>query len=410
MRFLLVLLATILCCPAPSLAWGAEGHRITGTIAEHYLSGLASAEIRSILIDESLADAATWPDEMRSDPAPFWQVTANPWHYVTVPDGKTYAEIGAPPEGDAYTALALFAATLKDPSASLEQKQLALRFIIHIIGDLHQPLHAGNGLDRGGNDIAVTVLGRRTNLHAVWDSDLVDQGAVWSDHAARLANAIQDDDLIDWWEPDPLVWIGESAELRDTIYPAQKSIDPEYLQTFRPIADLRLQQAGVRLAAYLNLLFADIRVRGISQEKQGQVASPAQTTVEADLSFTCTPVRVWDGDGPLWCAEGPRLRLAGIAAREIDETCRDGQPCPETGGAEARDALVRLVGVPIGTSAQGHILVEGPPMSCRSLGEDNHNRTTAWCISPVGGDLSCAMIANGFALVWGRYWRDHICP
>jgi hypothetical protein len=159
MRYVL-LSAVLAAAPvSPALSWGQTGHRVTGAIAEQNLSGLARARIRTILGDESLAEASTWPDEMRSDPAEFWQKTANPWHYVTVPRGRTYREVGPPPEGDAASALQRFAATLRDPNASREQKQLALRFTVHIIGDLHQPLHAGNATDRGGNDVKVTSSG-----------------------------------------------------------------------------------------------------------------------------------------------------------------------------------------------------------------------------------------------------------
>lgn len=86
--------------------------------------------------------------------------TAGPRHYVSVPEGKTYVEVGAPDEGDAVTALEQFTNTLKDPSATTDEKRLALQFIVHIIGDLHQPLHAGNGTDRGGNDVKVRFSGK----------------------------------------------------------------------------------------------------------------------------------------------------------------------------------------------------------------------------------------------------------
>lgn len=135
----------------------------------------------------------------------------------------------------------------------------------------------------------------------------------------------------------------------------------------------------------------------------------AATIVPAGQTFECTPTRVWDGDGPIWCAEGPRIRLSGIAAREIDGTCRTNQPCPDADATKARDALVALVGRPDGQSAHGHVLVEGPTMRCRSVGSGGGNRTAAWCVSPAGGDLSCAMVKTGLALVWKRYWRGHRC-
>lgn len=126
-------------------------------------------------------------------------------------------------------------------------------------------------------------------------------------------------------------------------------------------------------------------------------------------TFICTPDRVWDGDGPLWCREGPRIRLAGIAAREIDGSCRTNQPCPDASAERARDALVGLVGQPIGRSHEGHVIVRGPKLTCRSDGDGRGNRTAAWCKSQTVGDLSCAMVKTGTVLKWSRYWRKHRC-
>jgi len=131
--------------------------------------------------------------------------------------------------------------------------------------------------------------------------------------------------------------------------------------------------------------------------------------VPAGQSFDCTPVAVWDGDGPIWCAEGPRIRLAGIAAREIDDTCRPGQPCPRVGGSGARDTLAALLGTPGGFGPYGHRLVNGPTMRCRSVGWGKGERTAAWCVSPISGDISCAMVRSGAALRWDRYWQNHRC-
>lgn len=135
----------------------------------------------------------------------------------------------------------------------------------------------------------------------------------------------------------------------------------------------------------------------------------AAQVIPAGQTFECTPTRVWDGDGPVWCAEGPRLRIAGIAARESDGTCRTNQPCPTATAKQARDALVALVGVARGTAPEGHVLVAGPSMTCRSEGSAGGGRTAAWCISPRGGDVSCAMIRTRTALPWPRYSRGHRC-
>ncbi|WP_093665376.1 thermonuclease family protein [Sphingomonas gellani] len=129
----------------------------------------------------------------------------------------------------------------------------------------------------------------------------------------------------------------------------------------------------------------------------------------AGTSFTCTPTRVWDGDGPVWCAEGPRLRIAGVAARERDGSCRLNQPCPSATASASRDALVRLVGRPTGRSREGHVLVTGGTMRCVSNGPAGGSRTGAWCTKAAGVDLSCALVASGTVLRWSRYWRDHGC-
>lgn len=244
--------------PTAALAWGKTGHRVIGAIAEHYLTARAKEDVKRILGAETIAEASNWPDFMRSDPSEFWQKTASPWHYVTVPSGRTYAQVGAPPEGDAVTALQRFSATVRDPASSLADKQLALRFIVHVVGDLHQPLHAGNGTDKGGNDLKLSFAGRPTNLHALWDSGLVDDEQLsFSEMAAWLGARITPSDARAWADPDPNVWIAESAALRDRIYPASGEAAIGYAYIYRHQREMedRLSRGGVRLAAYLNRLF-----------------------------------------------------------------------------------------------------------------------------------------------------------
>jgi endonuclease YncB( thermonuclease family) len=135
----------------------------------------------------------------------------------------------------------------------------------------------------------------------------------------------------------------------------------------------------------------------------------AASIVASGQTFTCTPTHVWDGDGPVWCAEGPHLRIAGIAAREMDGTCRTNQPCPAASAIEARDALVQLMGGARGTISTGHVVVRGPRLTCRSEGGAGGDRTAAWCRLPSGADLSCAMIKTGTVLRWDRYWKGPAC-
>ncbi|MEH3102630.1 MAG: S1/P1 nuclease [Sphingomonas phyllosphaerae] len=243
--------------PSPAFAWGKTGHRVVGQIADAHLSSKARAAVKRILGTETMAEASNWPDFMKSDPAPFWQNTASAWHYVTIPAGKIYAEVGAPAEGDAVTALKRFSATLRDRKESAENKRMALRFIIHICGDLAQPLHSGNGTDRGGNGRKVTWFGKPTNLHSVWDSLLVDDEQLSFWELSTWLNArITPADLKAWSSADPAVWLADNVAVRDQIYPpaGDTALSYRYVYDNTPRLELQLEKGGVRLATYLNNL------------------------------------------------------------------------------------------------------------------------------------------------------------
>ncbi|WP_448660576.1 hypothetical protein ACPVPU_01765 [Sphingomonas sp. CJ99] len=135
----------------------------------------------------------------------------------------------------------------------------------------------------------------------------------------------------------------------------------------------------------------------------------ALSALPSGTAFTCTPVRLWDGDGPIWCSEGPRVRLNGIAAREANGSCRKGHPCPVASATAARTALAGLLGRQVGVSREGHALIIGPALQCRSYGSAGGGRTAARCRSPRHGDLSCAMLVSGTVLRWARYWRGPDC-
>lgn len=256
LRTFIIALAGSYLLSLPAYGWGKTGHRVTGEIAETYLSEPAKVRIEQILGVEDLAEASTWPDFMRSNPDDYWRRTANPWHYVTVPEGETYPNVEIPEWGDAATALASFRETLRSETASIEDKALALRFTVHIIGDLHQPLHAGNGLDRGGNTFTVTFFDKMTNLHGVWDSDLIDHEQLsFTEMTDWLGRTISPENVQEWSDTDPAIWINESALIRDTIYPEDRDLRWDYVYAHRDTYRQRLKMAGVRIAAYLNETF-----------------------------------------------------------------------------------------------------------------------------------------------------------
>jgi len=247
------LFALLMASATRAFAWGPQGHRVAGALTWAYLSSDAQRAVTTILGDQTLADASLWADRMRGNPSPFWQETAGAYHYVTVAPDKQYRDIGAPAQGDGVTALAQFAGTLSDPGAAMVEKQLALRFGLHIVQDLHQPLHVGNGQDRGGTRYTVNLRGESTNLHRIWDSSILEAGQR-SDRGWIRRLHMSATEAADYWQADPLIWIAESAALRDRIYPKRTQLDEEYLMTWLPEVEQRLALAAVRGAAWIEFV------------------------------------------------------------------------------------------------------------------------------------------------------------
>ena len=170
---LVPVLVLLLALPTPAWAWGRLGHRVIAKLAERHLSDRAKAEIKALLEPgESLADCSTWADEHRRE----LPKTA-PWHYVDVPlDEPRYDDRFAgddPRKGYIVPRIRELKATLKDPSKSVEERRFALRFLVHLVEDLHEPLHVGENKDKGGNNLQVRFFDRGSNLHSVWDSGII---------------------------------------------------------------------------------------------------------------------------------------------------------------------------------------------------------------------------------------------
>ena len=265
--FAFALCAGLAAAASPAAAWGPLGHRVSAALAERNISGRTRAHVVQILGREGLVEAATWPDEERSNPDPFWK-EVSPYHFVTLPPGEHADRLAHPPEGDAVTALERFTAVLRDPAARRQDKATALRFVIHLVPDLHMPLHAGKPGDRGANDVKVLWFDQPENLHWVWDEGIIDhQQLSFTEYADRLAGRTTPEQVLEWWDRRPATWIDESTALRDRIYPAAGPdlglgttespvvLSWSYEWQWRPSVELRLQQGGVRLAAYLDWVF-----------------------------------------------------------------------------------------------------------------------------------------------------------
>ena len=235
-------------------SWGLTGHRVVGQVAEIYLTKKASKEVKKILGTESLADVANWMDFVKSEPK--YDFMYN-WHFVTIPDGETYETSEKEPKGDVIWALNKSIGELKSDTLTLEEQQHALKSLVHLVGDIHQPLHVGNGMDKGGNDVKIKYFWQNSNLHRIWDSGMIDgQDLSYSEWVIRINHT--DKAQVAKWQNDGINdWAMESMAMRPSVYDIgdQKNLTYRYDYDHIAQVDQRLLQAGIRLAGVLNDIF-----------------------------------------------------------------------------------------------------------------------------------------------------------
>ena len=243
----------LLAVPA-AFSWFDKGHRIVGLIAAENLSAEARQEMGKILLENTtLADAAVWPDHEGRSVRDF-----DPLHYVSIPEhANGYDQVRDCPERNCMVeALTWFTAVVADKNAPIMTRRLALRYVAHLVGDMHQPLHAGRTADRGGVDIRVSYKGTSTNLHFFWDRDLVElEPGNEEEIAKRLTANLTEEERLQWRSGNPKQWTDESLMLvRSHAYNSEPSGDlsDDYVEKARPVVRTRLAQAGLRLAWLLN--------------------------------------------------------------------------------------------------------------------------------------------------------------
>lgn len=251
---ILVTFLLLFCFLEVNATWGVTGHRVVGDIAENHLTPKARKKIRKILGSKSIAYYSTWMDEIRSDS--LFNHTHD-WHWVTIPDNSTYEEAEKNPNGDIIQTLTRLIKEIETETLNKETEARHLKMIIHLIGDIHQPLHVGNGLDQGGNQVRVKYFGSSTNLHSVWDSRMID-GSRYSytelSHELNTSTKVAIESL---QSTSVLDWAYESRDLRKLIYdiPENGNISYEYVYRKYYIVEKRLLEAGIRLAGLLNKLY-----------------------------------------------------------------------------------------------------------------------------------------------------------
>ena len=273
---------------APSAyGWGPVGHRVVAEIAQRHLTPAAQAKVSSLLEGRTLADISNWPDELRSDPR-FDKY--KPLHFATVKNGvSSYRNSKKARCGDLVVAIDAFTAFLRTGSREslyavkaltdktdgtgksacnpqetdpLSQVQ-ALSFLVHLMGDLHQPLHVG-GTDQGGNLVSVNWMDRwKSNLHSTWDDEMVDFERLGYTQYARFLDRASEADASRWLAGDTIFYADEAIAMRSKLYvfpddagkPAVHKISYKYIGAQRDRMREQLLKGGLRLAGVLNSIF-----------------------------------------------------------------------------------------------------------------------------------------------------------
>ena len=255
----LLVALTTLAAGSTALGWGRIGHRTSARLCETLLTPATRSAIRDLLEPgESLADASLWPDEHRRE-----RPETAPWHYVNVPITEPkYDARFCQKEGCVVGKIREFVATLKDRMAPLAKRREALRFLVHCVQDMHQPVHVGDRRDRGGNDLQVRFFDDGSNLHRVWDSGLIehvdrDEGRTFD----RLKAAFTPEFVRSASSGTVEDWANESLDLARDAYvdpvtntllrPGSKLGDAYQVRQL-PVAERRVLQSAARLAWLLN--------------------------------------------------------------------------------------------------------------------------------------------------------------
>lgn len=262
-----LLLATLL--PRPAHAWGAVGHRLVAHLAADELAPGARAEVARLLrgeADPTLAGVANWADELRDNPVagdPDLGKRSSRWHYVNLAeDDCDYRAIAHCPDGNCVIeAIRRQRDILADTRQSDAARAQALKFLVHFVGDAHQPLHAGYARDKGGNTVQLQVGGKGSNLHRLWDSELIASAGMNEPAYLRHLQRMPLQPAARAGANDPAAWAEASCQvvLRDGFYPPRPKLAPTYFTQWRPTAEAQLRIAGHRLAMLLNDALANDR-------------------------------------------------------------------------------------------------------------------------------------------------------
>ncbi|MDR0907169.1 MAG: S1/P1 nuclease [Rikenellaceae bacterium] len=241
----------------PLYGWGGKGHNAIAIIAQDHLTCSAERKVTRLLGGYNMAYWSTWADGLRDD-SRYDAFTS--WHFANVEKGLTYAAAPKNPKGDVYTAVMLCTEQLKSPATSDSLKTMYLKFLIHFVGDMHCPMHAGYLSDRGGNSFSVIWSGNKTSLHKVWDSQLIDAARPWSalEWAINIDRKMSRRERKALSAGDPAEWLEGTVDIAHLLYrdtPQDKSLYWDYINKYGPVVEQQFLLGGYRLARLLNEIF-----------------------------------------------------------------------------------------------------------------------------------------------------------
>lgn len=240
---------------ANDMVWSKTGHRVVGDIAQDYLSRKARKAITNILDGESLSSVSNFGDEIKADRR-FKEFSA--WHYVNMPADKDYKDIEPSKYGDLVIGINKCIATVKNSNTTKADKAFYLKLLVHFIGDLHQPMHVGRYEDKGGNDIQVQWFGRGSNLHRVWDSNMIDDYGMSFTELANSLPVLTKAEIKQIKEGSLYDWVEETQEIANAVYGSVEvgeKLGYAYSYNWWATLETQLQKGGIRLAVVLNDLF-----------------------------------------------------------------------------------------------------------------------------------------------------------
>ena len=237
-----------------AMAWGQTGHRVVGLVAQEHLNKKAQKKVMQVLQNNSLAEVSNWMDDIKSDAA---YNHTHDWHWVTIPDGMKYEQTQKNPNGDLLMKIEEIVAALKTHKLPLEKEQEYLKYLAHLVGDLHQPLHVGGKDDTGGNAVKLQWFGQSSNLHRVWDSEIIEGKDLSYSELAYFLGQPTKEQVKAWQASTIRDWTYGMMVYRPQVYnlPADRKLGYRYsYDNFNTIQKLLLQ-GGVRLAGLLNEIY-----------------------------------------------------------------------------------------------------------------------------------------------------------